>query len=464
MDLPVAYPNDAQYIMSLRLVPYMASVILGMGIGLCSLSQAQVGGMGGMGGGMSTIPGTEFGGRTDPSSLQGGVGFRLIPSIQVSERYDSNVFFAPKGQLRELSLRPEDLVTTVMPQVRGMYVDPQNLLRVNAVVGAVGSYYVNNPGLSYVGANAGVALDMSDLLSRWRPRTIWRVSDTYFYSPQPPAFLLGGQMGEQANPLVAGFQANRTNTSSNSINTVFEFPLNKSVSVGGSYSHSFIHYGASEVPRAANLISQNAHAYTAGLITQLSLYDTVRVDFMGSEFDQGRVGAFSARGGTLGWTHRFSPTVSVNTTGGVQVLSGELNQVQLSSVVAPFGNLSVNWNTPATTMTLAYRSAITPSFQFQGAAMLNHSVLFNMSQNTPIRDVVALLGANYGIANEYGASSQGALSWTTVGGMAGLLYRVTQKTFLTMTYSYQNVDNVFRGLHFAFDRHVAQIALTQSFY
>ncbi|HMS82102.1 MAG TPA: hypothetical protein PKD12_00445 [Nitrospira sp.] len=413
---------------------------------------------------MPNIPGTEFGGTTDPSTLRGSVGLRIIPSIQVSERYDSNVFFAPKSQLRELSLRPEDFVTTIMPQIRGLYADPQNLVKVNAAAGAVGSYYVNNPGLSYVGAYAGMALDMSDLLSRWRPGTRWRVSDTYFYSPQPPAFLLGGQLGEQANPLVAGFQANRTNTSSNSVNTVFEFPLNRALSFGGSYSHSFIRYGASQVPRAANLISQNVHVYTAGLITQLSLYDSVRVDFMGSEFDQGRLGAFSARGGTLGWTHRFSPTVSVNTTGGVQVLSGEFNGVQLASVVAPFGSVAINWSTPATTMTFAYRSAITPSFQFQGAAMLNHSVLFNMSQNTPIRDVVALLGANYGVASEYGATSQGALSWTTVGGTTGLLYRATQKIFLTMTYSYQNVDNVFSGVHFAFDRHVAQIALTQSFY
>lgn len=454
----------------------MVGVILGMG-GVCSLGWAQMGGTdggmssgmgggvgGGMGGGIPNIPGTEFGGRTDPTSLQGVVGLRIIPSIQVSERYDSNVFFAPKSLLREQSLRPEDVVTTVMPQVRGLYADPQNLVKVNVAAGAVGSYYVNNPGLSYVGTYAGVALDVSDLLSRWKPGTRWRVSDTYFYSPQPPAFLQGNQFGEQANPLVAGFQANRTNTSSNSVNTVFEFPLNRVVSVGGSYSHSFIHYGASQVRGAANLISQNVHVYTAGLITQLSLYDSVRVDFMGSEFDLGRSGAFSARGGALGWNHRFSPTLSLNTTAGVQVLSGGLNEVQLSSIVTPSGNLTINWSTPAITMSLAYRSAITPSFQFQGAAMLNHSVMFNMSQNTPIRDVVALLGANYGFANEYGDTSQGGLSWTTVGGMAGLLYRATQTIFLTLTYSYQNVDNVFRGVHFAFDRHVAQLALTQSFY
>src|SRR6187549_498401 len=100
----------------------MASIILGMGFGSCSLSQAQ---MGGMGGGMPTIPGTAFGGATDPSSMQAVNGLRIVPSVQVSERYDSNVFFAPRSELQGLT--PEDFVTTVMPQVRGLYADGEKL-------------------------------------------------------------------------------------------------------------------------------------------------------------------------------------------------------------------------------------------------------------------------------------------------------------------------------------------------
>ncbi|MDF0665661.1 MAG: hypothetical protein P0119_06240 [Nitrospira sp.] len=445
----------------------MASIVLGMGLGLYSLSHAQMGGVGGgmgggVGGGMPTIPGTEFGGATDPSSIRVVEGFHVIPSVGVSERYDSNVYFAPKSLLQGLT--PEDFVTTVMPQVRGLYTDHKNLVKVNAAVGAVGSYYANNTALSYVGANAGVVLDMSDLLSQWRPGARWTVSDTFFYSPQPPAFLAGGQSGQQANPLVAGFQAYRTNTTSNSVNTVFELPLNRTLNLSGSYRNSFIHYGASDVPQAPALISQQTQSYTAGLVTQVSLYDSMRADFIGNEYDQGELGAFTTMGPTLGWTHRFSPAISINVVGGAQLLSGQLNGVPLSSKIAPFGSLAVFWNNPATSIALAYHSGITPSFQFEGAAMLNHTVAFNMTQNTPIRDLAALLRANYSIANEYGSNSGGGLSWTTVGGSAGLLYRATQKTFLTLTYDYQNVDNVFAGTHFAFDRNVVQLSLTQAFY
>ena len=444
----------------------MASIILGMGIGLCSLSQAQ---MGGMGGGMPSIPGTAFGGATDPSSIQATTdGLRIIPSVQVSERYDSNVFFASKSQLQGTA--PGDFITTVAPQVRGLYTDHDKLVKVNASVGVVGSYYANNTGLNYVGANAGVGLDMSDLMSQWRPGARWTVSDTYSYSPQPPAFLLGDQSGEQINPLLTGFQAARTNTSANSVNTQLELPLSSTVRLTGSYPHSFIRYGASQVPQAsvpqaaAALISQDTQTYTAGVLVLASIQDSISADFTGSDFDQGRQGNFSTRGGALGWSHRFSPAVSFKATGGLRELSGQSNGVRFPSAIAPFGSLAILWKDPTTSIALLYQSGITPSLAFSSAAMLSHSASFSITQNTPIRDLVGLLGANYGVANEYGSNSGGALSWTTIGGTGGALYRVTQKMFLTLSYNYQNVDNVFGGARFAYDKHVVQLNLTQAFY
>ena len=436
--------------------------MLGMAVGICTPSQAQMGGMGGgMGGGMPTIPGTAFGGATDPSSIKVVEGLRLIPSVQLSERYDSNVFFAPKSQLREVN--PHDIITTVLPQVRGLYADREQLVKVNATVGAVGSYYTTNTGLSYVGANGGVVLNMSDLLSRWRPGTTWTVSDTFFYTPQPPAFVLGGYFAEAANPLVAGFQATRTNTTSNSVNSAFELPLNRTVNLRGSYTYSFVNYGASPVRQGALLISQNAQIYSAGFSVQMSLQDIVRVEFTSYNYDQDRLGSFNTRGGLLTWIHRFSPAVSLNAVGGVQVLTAKQTDVQSSSEIAPFGSLAIRWQDPTTSIALVYRSGITPSFQFRSAAMLNHSVSLTMTQNTPISDLVGLLEANYSIANDYGSNSPFALSWTTVAGTAGLLYRATQKTFFTLFYSYLNVDNVNAGIHFAFDKHLIQLGVAQRF-
>jgi hypothetical protein len=211
------------------------------------------------------------------------------------------------------------------------------------------------------------------------------------------------------------------------------------------------------------LINQDLHIYTAGLLKEVSPYDTVRADFTGNEFNQGELGSFSARGGTLGWAHKFTPTISFNATGGIHLLSGELNVAPFSSTIAPIGSLAINWEDSTTTIALAYRSGIVPSFQSRAAAMLNHTVSFTMAQITPIRDVAALIGGNYSIADEYGSNS-GGLSWTTVGGTAGLRYRATEKMFFTLFYAYLNVDNLFGETRFAFDKHLVQLSLAQAFY
>ena len=214
------------------------------------------------------------------------------------------------------------------------------------------------------------------------------------------------------------------------------------------------------------MIGRKVQAYSVGFLMQVTLQDTLRVDFTGNEFDLSERGAFSARGGNLGWSHRFSSAVSFNATGGMRVLSGEVNGVSLSSgtAIAPFGSLALLWQDPTTSIALGYQAGITPSVQFQGAAMLNHAVSFNMTQDTPIRNLVGLLAANYSVAEGYGSSSRSSLSWTTVRGTAGLLYRVTQKTFLILSYSYLNVDNVIGERHSAFEKHMVQLSLDQAFY
>ena len=45
-----------------------------------------------------------------------------------------------------------------------------------------------------------------------------------------------------------------------------------------------------------------------------------------------------------------------------------------------------------------------------------------------------------------------------------VVYKFSPETFLGLHYSYWNVDNHFNGNTFAFDRHVAQLSLTQAFY
>ena len=146
--------------------------------------------------GIPNAPDTAFGGAADPGAIQIQDGYRIIPSIAAAERYDSNVYFAPKTP----GLNRGDYVSTLAPQIRGLYAG--NLFKVNAMAAGVGEYYVNNPGLNYIGTNATAAIDASGLVNQWWKGSHLIVSDSFFYSPQPPSFAVWNLDVGTYNPYV----------------------------------------------------------------------------------------------------------------------------------------------------------------------------------------------------------------------------------------------------------------------
>ena len=443
-------------------MPYRS--IAGMGLvcalGLVSVSHAQMGG--GMGGGMGNIPGAAFGGATDPGALQIADGFRVIPSIMVGQRYDSNVLFAANGNnFRTRGLSKEDFVTTTIPQVRGQY--SGSLVTVDAMAGAVGEYYAKNTGLSYVGTRAGAALDVSRLASRLWEGTRLTVSDTYSYTPQPPAFLTGDLSGEGANPFVRGFQVGRVNTQTNVFGTNLTAPLNQVVNLIGSYTNGFIKFGSSDVQQVGQLLDTNYQTYMAGFSMNRSLQDTVSLNFVGAEYAYGDRGSFTMRGGTVGWTRLFTPNVSLVSTAGAQLVETKFGVTPSSTSIAPLGNLALLWRDSTTTMTLAYGLGVTPSLQFQSATLRTHVVSFNLVQQTTIPDLLGVVGLNFGHGDRIGSGSTG-FSYVSWGGTGGLTYRLTPQTFLGLTYSYLNNNQSFGGQSFLIERQIVQLSLTQAFY
>ena len=408
-----------------------------------------------MGGGY--VPGTAFGGATDPGALKIKEGFRIIPTIMVGERYDSNVFFRPPTP----GLDREDFVTTASPQIRGLYAG--SLISVNAVGGATGEYYAKNTGLNYIGANAGASLDMSKLLEQWWQGSTWQVTEFYINSAQPLAFLTGDVSGASGNPFARGYQAGRTKYQTNNVSTNLSVPLNQTLALKGSYSNGFIKYGSSSVQQGA-LLDTNYQFYTAGIAMRVTHLDTFSLNFIGSEYDYGSTGSFSSRGGTVGWAHVFSQILSISSSAGVQYVETQFQGVPSSTSIAPTGSFNVTWKDHTTSLGLAYFLGLTPSYQFEAQPLLTHTVSFALTQVTPITGLVGVLGANYGRGDELGSSSSAPISYTSYGAIAGLTYKLTGQTFLGLNYNYQNFDNKFGGNSFAFDRSVVQLTLTQAFY
>jgi hypothetical protein len=433
----------------------MASIILGMGIGWCPLSQAQMGG--GMGG-MGAIPGASFESATDPSAGRNAEGFHVVPMITVGQRYDSNVFFAPKTP----GLDRDDFVTTVLPQIRGLF--SGDLVSVNARVGATGQYYAKNSGLNHVGANAGLAINASKLISQFWPRSRFIVEDTYLFTPEPPAFLTGNLDTEEANALTRGFQAGRVNTQSNSVSVGLEIPISPTVDVTARYSNYLTHFGESKVQQAGALLDTMFQRYTLGLSKRVSLQDTVSGSFLGSKATSDDTRSFTAYGGLAAWDHKFNQKVALRSTAGVQLVTDSF--ASSTSNIAPSGSLSVLWSDGSTSWRLSYNVSLTPSLQFVGRPILTHVVNFTVIQPTSISNLVAFAGLNYGRGNELGGggSSPAEISYSSYGGSGGMSYKLTPKTFVVLTCSYSKFDNKFGLERFEFDRNIVQLGLTQAFY
>jgi hypothetical protein len=433
-------------------------VALLVGLGSGAHAQQMGSGAGGMGAG--TIPGTPFGGAIDPSMVQVREGFRLIPSLSIGQRYDSNVFFVPKRP----GLDREDMVSTAVPQVRGYYVG--NWVDVHASAAAIGEYYAQHPTLNYVGTNTGVVLNLSKLLDRWWQGATWTVSDTYLYSPQAPAFLLGNLAGTGATPFATGFQVGRANVSRNVVSTDLAVPLTQTVGLIGSYSNGFSRYGTSDVQQSGVLINSRYQTYAAGLSLKASLQDLLTVQAVNSEFDfstHPHAASFRTHGGTVGWEHTLSPVLTLKSQAGATVLQRDLVGASSAALLAPTGYLALLWKDRTTALTLAYNLGVSPSFQFQAQALQTHVVSVTLTQQMAMPELLAVANVNYGRGDQFGSSPVG-LSYTSIAGTGGVVYKFSPETFLGVHYTYANFDNEFNGRTYAFDRHVVQLSLTQAFY
>ena len=442
-------------------------------LGATGVAFAQMGGGfgGGMGGGIGNVPGTAYGGFTDPSIVQITDGFRVIPAVTMAERYDSNVFYAPKTP----GLDRSDFVTTVTPQIRGLYAG--SLVSINATAGAIGEYYAKNSGLSYVGTNVGGFLDLSKLLDRWRTGSRLTIGDTYMYTPRPPSFLTGDLDGEGSNPLVRGYQVGRVNMQFNNFTATGSVPINPIYSVTASYMNGFQRYGSSDVQQIGALVGLSYQTYTAGIAGKVTPTDTVTASYLESRYDQGTFGNFTTRGGTVTWMHQYTRSFSSTVSAGGQLLKGEFGGVSGSSSIAPTGTVTVMWKERATSVTMTYFLGVSPSFQFESQALLTHVVSAAVSQQLGNPDWLGFMSVNYARGDQYGGSTSqapvtiingqqatGAISYVSVGGNAGILYKITPSMFANFSYNYSNYDNAFGGQRFAFDQHIVQLGISKAFY
>ena len=198
----------------------------------------------------------------------------IIPSVTLSERYDSNVFFVPGRNF-------EDYVTTVSPQLR--VVHRRQLVEGTVDGGLTAEAYVKNPGINYVGANGSVKLNLDDAMNELVRGLGLQISDTFYYTPQMPAFAAPTGGGELSAPSVIGIQAQRANASVNSGTVAASYAVSPLLSFTSTYVDQRIDFkNPISTPTGgiqSSLLDTTFQTVTSGPVLRVSPRDTLTLHY-----------------------------------------------------------------------------------------------------------------------------------------------------------------------------------------
>ncbi|GKS58931.1 hypothetical protein YTPLAS18_24580 [Nitrospira sp.] len=291
---------------------------------------------------------------------------RLFPIVSVSETYDTNVFYAPKSILAP-GITPEDFVTFVNPQLILVHSNPS--LSGSLSVGGVVGKYINNPDLDFAGFNAATTLNITQMAKRISKRiTSLSVLGTYQFTPSASAFGGGGvgfggvgfgtagSIGTGAiGPFDSGLVSNRARVTSYSGSVNGSYALTQLTSLSFGYSYNHITFGGQfglESSAVQNqLFDTTGHTVTAGLNRQMSLNDTLSLNYAYSTFDQSTSGTFTTHTTTGTWSHLWTRELASTVGGGATVLEPYEN---MNSGVSQSVPLQIQ---PSVTAVLTWSSA-----------------------------------------------------------------------------------------------------------
>jgi hypothetical protein len=359
---------------------------------------------------------------------------QVIPSITISERYDSNVFRAPPGRIQGRELW--DFATSANADVQVLNRSRRSETSIRARVN--GNTYVNNPELNYVSTNLNVYSVLDGWVSQLVRGARLKLSESFRFTPEPPTFLLAGSAAEptaqRTDFLVRGIQLARANTFANTAAARGSIPLSRRVSLQGTYQHTVLRVGSTFVDQAGDLAFFNTtlQDWTVGTGFQVTRSDSVIVNYKTTQMNlSGPVGdvAFTARGvageyvkDMPGWKMAFHGGATYLDQGSKLYFTGGL------TVTADYG--------PNTSVRAAVSREVAPAFFGRGISTggaLISTVGGISLEHKLSKSLNFVGGANYA----YNETVPLALATFTSYRLSGMLtYRIGPKISTSLFYNY----------------------------
>ncbi len=386
----------------------------------------------------------------------------IIPTLTVSERYDSNIFFTPKSLLRPDS-KPEDFVTTVTPQINIAH--QGSLISGNLFGAGLVTKYLHNADRDFTGWNVGGRLDLTNAATQVSQRiTSLGVRGTYRSTPSMTGFgAAGGGLGTgfgstSGGVLETGQVTNRASRQIYALGVTGGYQLTGLTTLNAAYDFNRISFGEQDAQSGGvtnPLFNTTAHRGSTTISTRISLRDTVGATAAMSHFIQedssgsSGSGSFTTITETLNWSRlwtqqfttflsgggilklpvgsdipgqsvksQFVPTVTARMT--YRSFSDELRDVgafdglpSLAGSLAPGGIVPPG----AYTATMNYRFSLVPSFAFGAGPLKTHVVGMNATGG-----ITSNLSGRVGMNYSHGTRSAPSSTFDTLGLTVGANY------------------------------------------
>ena len=387
----------------------------------------------------------------------------IIPSLTVSERYDSNIFSAPKSLLSPDS-KPEDFITTVTPQINITQAGAR--IRGSLFASGLVTKYLNNPSRDFTGYNVGGQLDLRDVAQQVSPRiTSLRMRGTYRSTPTTTGFgPAGGGIGtgfgsHSGAVLETGQVTNRASSQIYSLGVGGGYQLTALTTLNATYDYGHISFGEQQGGVTNPLFNTTTHRGSTTISTRVSPRDTVGATAAMSHFIQEDSGGSRGRGSfttiaeTLNWSRIWTQQLSTSLAGGATFklpvgsdLPGQSVKSQLVPTVAatmsytsyldemrdagasegPFDSLPALAGSlspggiaipGAYTTVMSYRFSLVPSYAFGAGPLKVHVVGLNA-----VGGITSKLSGQVGMNYSHGTRSAPTSTFDTVGFTVGARY------------------------------------------
>ncbi len=392
--------------------------------------------------------------------------WEFIPSLCVSERYDSNVFFSVGAT--------HDYVTHVAPKVLVKHAGEYASGTLETT--GFNETYVRNPGLNFFGGGGTLSLSLDRTIKRLWPNASFGITESARYTPLPPSFVNPVAGTSSSDPIniqdafARGVIAFRTNTLSNTGGANFAYTISPVVRVDFAYSNAITRYGSSDLQQSLQspLFDITTHTASAGGNVRITENDTLnaRYSFADSKFSSANTGvvrgsstlvndvSFQTHTGLLGWSRVLTPYLKSQLAGGVVIIDPGLISWSM--------NAEVVFTDPNYPVTLTYSRSAFPSILGQATPVIGNIVSLTASQRLS-QDWQLVETANYSqstgatAANDSGSNR---LRFTTYRAAIDLYYWMTRVWAAALSYDYMRFDSEFgAGRSFEFDRHAVTLGV-----